>query len=62
MSDVWIAIAIGVAVPVALLLGPYLPYLLPRPSDFRRWRAVDYEQVGREFTDGMSRGLRDDRG
>lgn len=41
-TEVWIAVAIGVAVPVVLLLGPYVPYLLPRLS-LRLFTARDHK-------------------
>lgn len=47
---VFIGIAIGVIVPVVLLLGPYLPYLLPRREHLP-------EPEANRFTEGLLAGL-----
>lgn len=50
-ETVLIAVAIGVLVPVLLLTGPYLPYLLPR-----RERLPD--PGASRFAEGLAAGLR----
>ena len=64
MSDLWMSIAIGVAVPVVLLLGPnlLLLYLLPRRSDFQTLSAEDCKRYGRDIAEGIRRGVEAHRG
>lgn len=57
MSDIWLAVAIGVAVPVVLLLGPYAWMLLPRYRE-PKVSGEEFIRMARELGDHAAEGLR----
>lgn len=62
MSDAWIAVAVGVLVPVVVLLGPYAWMLLPRHwerqvSPEERLRIT--QQMAADYWAGFERGIRE---
>lgn len=52
MAAILVAVAIGVAVPVLLLIGPYVPYLLVRER-----RKLPPPEANR-FAEGFAAGIR----
>lgn len=64
MSDTWIAITVGVIVPVVVLLGPYAWMLLPRHWE-RRVSPEERARITQQYVDdyqaGLEQGMRDGR-
>jgi hypothetical protein len=62
VSDIWVAIAVGVIVPVVVLLGPYAWMLLPRYWE-RRVSPEERARITQQYVDdyqaGLAAGLRD---